>query len=123
MSNVFLRRCNFKPYLSGKGPTFSLSMWETDKYDGRGRFYVKYRLTQKEEEKKTILFEGGDYSPSPGYAVDSDKSVRGLMGFLCLKPGDTDREYFDRYTKEQIIFALQHGERLEMEVIDRFGED
>jgi hypothetical protein len=49
--------------------------------------------------------------------------VRALMGFLTLRPGDTDDEYFDRYTPDQLAFADEHGEFLGLEVEMRFGDD
>jgi hypothetical protein len=85
---------------------------------------IGYRLTQREPGRAPIvLFEGGDFSPSPCYADDSDQTVAGLLGFLTLRPGDTDPEYFDRYTDVQRAFCAQHAESLSMEAIDRFGED
>ena len=58
------------------------------------------------------------------HSIDSDQAVAALMGFLTLKPGDTDREYFDAYTPEQLAWAQSYEpELLEMEVINRFGEE
>jgi hypothetical protein len=37
-----------------------------------------------------------------------------LLGFLSLKPGDTDREYFDDYTQEQLDFVAEFGDSLAM---------
>ena len=45
------------------------------------------------------------------------------MGFLTLRPGDTDPEYFENYTQEQKEFADQHAEALAVAVMDRFGEE
>jgi hypothetical protein len=71
--------------------------------------------------KCKVIFEGEDFA-TPG-AVDSDDAIRGLMGFLTLKPGDTDKDYFKNYTPTQRRFADQYAEDLQMEVINRFGED
>ena len=38
----------------------------------------------------------------------------GLLAFLSLKPGDTDPEYFEGYTPEQLEFARQEGESLSL---------
>lgn len=35
-----------------------------------------------------------------------------MLTFLSLRPGDTDRDYFDRYTPEQLDWARAHGEEL-----------
>lgn len=114
-----IRRVRFSPYRKGFGPRFALTIWDThkkDKYDGKA--ILGYRLRQG---RKTI-FQGENYSPSPCWAIDGNESLKGLMSFLTLKPGDTDREYFDKYTKEQLEFAANHAEALESEVYDRFGE-
>ncbi len=71
---------------------------------------------------KTELFSGSDFRPSPLHSIDGDESVSALLGFLTLRLGDTDREYFDRYTAVQLDFARDHAESLSMETINRFGE-
>jgi len=51
------------------------------------------------------IFEGDDFGCSPVQAIDSDEVLRGILGFLTLRPGDTDEEWFERYTSEQMAFA------------------
>lgn len=51
------------------------------------------------------LFAGSDYSPGAGCSVDGDASALGLLGWLTLRPGDTDREYFDDYLPAQWAWA------------------
>ena len=67
------------------------------------------------------LFEGSDFCCSPLHAIDSDDCVKSLMGFLCLRHGDTDKEYFKDYTVEQLAFSDEHAEALQIAVYDRFG--
>lgn len=62
--------------------------------------------------KKVLIFEGADYGCSPCHAVDSDDAVAALLCFLSLRPGDTDREYFDDYTPSQLAFAREYGQEL-----------
>ena len=52
-----------------------------------------------------VLFRGNDFGPSPLHADDSDEALRALCGFLFLRPGDTDREFFGGYSAEQLAFA------------------
>jgi hypothetical protein len=47
--------------------------------------------------------------------VDADATV---LAFLSLKPGDTDPEYFEGYTLEQLAFARAEGENLSLYVED-----
>jgi hypothetical protein len=117
--NDILRRVRFSPYRKGKGPIFSLTIWDTGQRDGRGRTYIGYRLKMG----KTVLFEGEDFAGSPMHGDDSDDNVKALMSFLTLKPGDTDAEYFEQYTEEQLAYCRQHADSLNMEVLARFGWD
>jgi len=83
---------------------------------------IGYELKQHENGKTTVLFTGTDFKCSPMDAEDSDESVEALMGFLTLRRGDTDAEYFKDYTAEQIEFTETHAESLGFEVYCRFGE-
>ena len=65
------------------------------------RFNHSYEIKLNGE----ILFSGADFSPSP---MDSDSPLDMLvsgLSFHCLKPGDTDDEYFDNYTPAQLVWA------------------
>lgn len=118
-----LRTVRFSPYRKGMGPTFTLKTWETGLTCNTGQSRIAYRLTMHENGKRTVLFEGDDFGCSPMHCVDSDESIAGLMGFLTLRPGDTDREYFDNYTPEQLAYCEQHAEMLSCYVMDRFGDN
>lgn len=115
-----LRRCTFRPYRKGMGPRFTLVMYSpylpphnTGQYSLGYRFFMDGKL----------LFSGEDYGCSPMHCIDSDESVACLLFFLTLKPGDTDDEYFEKYTEEQMDYARSHAEFLWCIVTDRFGED
>lgn len=51
------------------------------------------------------IFQGADFQPSPMHAADSDAALLALLGFLTLRPGDTDSECFDKYTPAQMAWA------------------
>jgi hypothetical protein len=51
-----------------------------------------------------IIFEGEDFAGSPMDADDSDETVAALLTFLTLRRGDTDAEYFESYTPEQLAW-------------------
>jgi len=72
------------------------------KYDFRRE---KYGISYKFYVKDVLLFSGDDFYLSPLYAIDSEMAVLSLLGFLTLKPGDTDEEYFQDYTQEQLDWA------------------
>lgn len=83
----------------------TLRTWDTGKASGRGmmaRTRIGYELC---EPTGKVLFRGDDFGPGAATADDSDEALRGLLGFLFLRPGDTDRDYFASYTAEQLAFA------------------
>jgi hypothetical protein len=70
-----------------------------------------------------VLFVGKDFRPSPLRSIDSDSAVRDIMGFLTCAPGDTDDEYFDKYTPEQLEYCKSHAEALSCEVSSRYPDE
>ncbi len=89
------------------GP-FSLSLRDTGRTDSRGCSVLGYEL----RHEGAVVFEGEDFRGSPLHADDSDATVAAILSFLSLKPGDTDREYFESYSPEQLEWADLHGEEL-----------
>ena len=120
-----LRECRFSPYLKGKGPTFVLQIFDAGTINSSGKSCLAYKLILCPKgplgKGNVLLFDGADFCCSPLYAIDSDDCIKSLMGFLCLKRGDTDSEYFENYTAEQTEFSETHAEYLQMEVYNRFG--
>jgi len=90
---------------------YELRTWETDLRSPTGQIRLGYVLTAPDG---TIVFSGDDYGCSPMDAIDSDDALRGLLGFLTLKPGDTDDEYFAHYTDRQRAFCEGDAEELSM---------
>ena len=70
----------------------------------------------------TTIFEGEDFGCSPLHASDSDDTIAAIMSFLTMRPGDTDAEFFERYSTAQHEFCEQHAEALACHVLDRFGD-
>jgi hypothetical protein len=98
-----------------QGKVFRLRMWDTNRRDRRGQTIMGYRFEQVEPEAQAmVLFEGEDFAGSPMHADDDDKTVRALIGFLTLRPGDTDEEYFASYTPDQMDFAQSDAEALQL---------
>lgn len=90
-----------------------LITWETGRRDGMGKTVLAYRLL---DPTGATIFEGMDYSV-PG-CIDDDASLRGLLGFLTLRPGDVDSEFFDDYTAAQVEWRDEHAEHLSMWAMD-----
>lgn len=117
-----IRRCRFSPFIKGAGPTFTLSLFETGRRDG-SRTYLGYRLTITDKGSTSTLFEGEDYGCSTMHCLDSDEAVSGIMGFLTLRKGDTDADYFKDYTPAQLAYCEQWAEALACCVSDRFDPE
>lgn len=90
---------------------FRLRMWDSGKRDYRGTTTIAYLF---QDRNGHVLFKGCDYNGSPLHADDSDECVRGLLTFLTLRPGDTDSEYFESYTEDQIDFCETDAEYLSL---------
>jgi hypothetical protein len=116
-SKDYLRKCVFRPYK--KGPVFTLRTWDTHRSFGVN--YSQSRLGYELKKDGAVLFSGEDFGCSCLDAIDSDKAICAIMSFLTLRPGDTDAEYFANYTDEQLAFARDFGDGLELEVARRFG--
>jgi hypothetical protein len=129
-----LRTVRFAPFRSNIGqPTFTLTTWDTYRTARDGKAVLGYRLSIHEHTnsagkpikraRTSILFEGEDMYCSPMHSIDSDQTVLGLMSFLTLRPGDTDSEYFEPYTPNQMAFAEGYAEYLSAEVMFRFDKE
>ena len=107
-------------FLRAPGGRYDLRTWDSGRTDHMGKTLLRYELR---DPHGYILFSGSDFGCSPMDAIDSDRSVGALLGFLTLRPGDTDREYFDHYNFVQRDFAASSDcEYLQYEVSRRFGE-
>ena len=89
---------------------YRLLTWETRQRFRTGQLIVGYAFYEPGIEEP--LFCGEDYGCSPLDCVDSDNCLRGIMGYLTLREGDTDREYFDNYTERQLKWSRNKAEEL-----------
>jgi len=90
---------------------YELTTWDTYRTGAFRESILGYRFAAPRGE---VLFTGEDFCCSPLLDIDSDEAVRSLLGFLCLRPGDTDSEYFENYTPAQLAFAEGDAEQLSM---------
>lgn len=77
---------------------FTLRLWDTFKTDSMGKTRLRYEF----KDGRKVIFTGDDFRCSPIHAIDYIDCVYSLLGFLSLTKGDTDSEYFDNYTSDQI---------------------
>lgn len=107
LDNPALRRVEL-PHSDG---TYVLETWDANGRASTGQHLIRYQLT---DPSGKVLFRGSDYGCAPSHATDSDAALRGILSFLTLKPGDTDADYFEHYTPEQLAFAEGPAESLAM---------
>lgn len=92
-----------------------LITWETGRRDSFGRTFLAYRLI---DPLGSTVFEGQDFSPGAATCIDSDEAVRGILGFLTLRPGEVESDYFDDYTPAQLEWRDEHAESLHLYALD-----
>jgi len=93
---------------------YKLLTWDTHRRDKDHKTIIGYRFISP---KGTVIFENEDFAGSPMHGDDSDDTLRNLLGFLTLRPGDTEGEYFDSYTNLQRKFAAS----ADCEALQEFG--
>lgn len=76
---------------------FLVRLWDMQS-PGLGGYYVAYEFY----DNKQLIFSGEDYKPPYWAAIDSIGAVVSLLLWFILKPGDTDSEYFEQFTDEQM---------------------
>lgn len=80
---------------------FTLHLYDCGYSFERGKSKLGYIF----KDGRKVIFQGEDYYPSPLHAIDSLEVVYALLGFLSVQKGDTDSEYFENYTPEQIAWS------------------
>ena len=119
-----IRTCVFRPYRRGMGPTFTLRLYDMgEPYQGGPHWRIGYTLDMSQNGRSVRLFDASDFGCAPSNAIDSDACVESLMGFLTLRPGDTDSDYFKSYSDEQRAYCDQHAEQLGACVMFRFCDE
>lgn len=105
---------------------FRLDIWNTGEHR-EGKAQLAYRLCCEQPGQGgqvwLIVFAGEEFFPGLGLALDDDQVLADILGFLSLKPGDIEDDYFTRheYTLWQIAFAEASGEELSIWSADLEG--
>jgi hypothetical protein len=96
-----------EPLLTWEREGFRLAIW----YDGLDPFWSgKVRLAYRFWDHGELIFEDNNFGTP--LASDDPANVAALLGFLSLRPGDTDVEYFERYTDRQRAWMETRAEDL-----------
>lgn len=91
-----------------------VNMWKIGT-DRDGKDLIAYQLYDSDWHDNPV-FEGNDFHSPNGYSME--ESALSLLGFLTLKEGDTDSEYFEQYTPEQIKWRDERAEQMQIEVME-----
>lgn len=83
----------------------------------------KTRLRYSFSHEGKTIFRGDDYLISRSYKPFSKETAASLLMFLTLQEYDTDEEYFESYTPEQLEWRDANAERLSMLFADDLGLD
>ncbi len=81
---------------------YKMTLQATQKRDGCNHVMVKYSFINP---NGVTIFQGDDFGASPLHSPEGRESAIALLGFLTLKKGDTDDEYFEKYTPLQMEFS------------------
>lgn len=95
-----------------KADEHRLLTWDLNQRDSLGKHAIGYAFYAPGDDAP--LFFGRDYYCAPSHAIDSDDCLRSLLGFLTLRPGDTDCDYFADYTDRQLAWCDKHAEALQL---------
>ena len=103
-----------RPMVTWHVDGFRLELFTTVSTTGDERPAVVYRFWDLSADagRARPVFEVADWHPSILHAVDGTESVRGLLGFLCLRPGDVEADYFASYTPRQLTWRDARAEDL-----------
>ena len=74
---------------------------------------------------RRVIFKRGDtYCAVPrGTTLDGNEARELVMSLVAMKPGDTDDEYFEHYTEEQIAFVERYGDDIGCERERRYCDE
>lgn len=102
------------PAFTGVPHTLIIERAEYTPWNGERWHYELYCAEQ-------LIFSGDDLGGPPG--ATEDEMARSAIGFLTLRPGDTDDEYFGGYSEEQCAWRDEYAEELSMILYSETGEE
>jgi hypothetical protein len=101
--------------LENAGEKFTLRIEDICANNADNQAQVCYNLYDKHGK---VIFNGADIFLGCGHEVLKVATFKTVMGFLTLRLGDTDKDYFDEYTPAQIEFRDTHAEYLSLLALD-----
>ena len=108
-------------HLGGKG--YIIHVYERSVRASNGG--VAYSFDVLERTRKNhhhIIFTNMVGSFSPCHASDGKDAKRQVLEHLAMKPGDTDDEFFEGYSQEQLDFVNGFSDEIQTIAWERYGE-
>ncbi|WP_182899784.1 hypothetical protein [Microbispora sp. H10830] len=84
-----------------------------------GRIRWRYRLSRR----RRTIFAGSDICSGVGAVLTPGELIsaaRTVLHYLTLRPGDTDADYFDSYTRGQVEWRDRYAEELSIYAMDEW---
>ncbi|GLW26486.1 hypothetical protein Mame01_65280 [Microbispora amethystogenes] len=84
-----------------------------------GRIRWRYRLSRR----RRTIFSGSDICSGVGAILvpsELSSAARTVLHYLTLRPGDTDADYFDSYTRAQLEWRDRYAEELSIYAMDEW---
>lgn len=102
----------------GDGSWFAVRAWQGPQRGNHTTLFCELRT------KAGVLFpRESSYVGIPGHqTIDGRAAKESALALFCLKPGDTDADFFADYTENQLDFVSRYGEELSLWKAERYGE-
>lgn len=100
------------------GPITNEFGW-TSGWDSAGRV----KLTVEVKHGSEVIFPAGQLHCALHGSSDGIAAKELAMSLVAMKPSDTDADYFEGYTPDQLAWATGHGEALDMERMTRYCDE
>lgn len=106
------------------GKTYYVPVYERNIRTHNGGVAYSFNVLERTRKNHhNIIFTNMVGSFSPCHACDGDDAKRHVLSHLAMKPGDTDKEFFEDYSPEQLDFVNAYGEEITMLSWDRYSQD
>lgn len=87
------------------------------------RLYCELWQGSPRKNRKPLFPRDSFYVGIPAHqSIDGREARECVLSLFCLKPGDTDDEFFEHYTPEELAFVQTYGEELDGIRYQRFPE-
>lgn len=106
------------------GGVCTITAWEGGFQEpNHTRIDVEMRWTSRRKGKTIVVFpRGATYCATPG-CIDDNSAKELVTATIAMKPGDTNDEFFESYTPEQLAWVTRYGEELSCESQARYCDE